>query len=228
MRRADRLFRLVQALRRRRVSTARQLADEFGVSERTVYRDVADLIASGVPIRGEAGVGYALDAGYDLPPLMFTVEEMEALVLGARMLETWYDPELADAARDVLAKVEGILPRHLRERFATTALVVPDVGWSVPGAEQMIALRAAIRDRRKVRLDYRDAQDHETERVVHPLGILFWGSVATLAAWCELRSEFRTFRVDRIRDLETLAVEFESPPGRTLEDYLRAQAEASD
>jgi predicted DNA-binding transcriptional regulator YafY len=227
MRRADRLFRLVQVLRRQRVSTARQLAGELRVSERTVYRDVADLVASGVPIRGEAGVGYALDAGYDLPPLMFTVEEIEALVLGARMVETWCDVELAAAARDVLAKVEGILPRHLRERFATTALVVPDVGWSVPGSEQMMALRAAIRDRRKVRFDYRDAEDRETKRIVRPLGILYWGSVATLAAWCELRLEFRTFRVDRILEFETLAEGFESPPGRTLEDYLRAQADNS-
>ncbi len=224
MRRADRLFRIVQSLRRRRVTTARRLGSELSVSERTIYRDVADLILSGVPIRGEAGVGYALDASFDLPPLMFTVHEIEALVLGARMVEAWCDRELADAASDVLAKVEQVLPRPLRERLKATALYVPDIGWNVPGSECMAALRVAIRDSRKLRLRYQDATGQTTERVVRPVGLFFWGSVATLGAWCELRSEFRNFRVDRIVAHELLAETFARMSGRTLGDYLLAAA----
>ena len=152
MRRADRLFRIVQILRRGRISTASRLALELEVSERTVYRDIADLVASGVPIRGEAGVGYAIDRGYDLPPLMFTTEEIEALVLGARMVESWCGEELASAAKDVLTKVDHVLPRRHRDRLAATALFVPSFGWTLPGAEMLADLRIALRDLRKIRV----------------------------------------------------------------------------
>src|ERR1700736_2952047 len=130
MRRADRLFRIVQLLRRRKLTTAKQLADELEVSERTVYRDVADLVGSGVPIRGEAGVGYALERGFDLPPLMFTEDELEALVLGARVVESWADASLAQAARQVLEKVEAVLPERLQDRVSRAALFAP--GFHVP------------------------------------------------------------------------------------------------
>jgi len=225
MRRADRLFRIVQILRRRSLATARQLAEELEVSERTVYRDVADLGASGVPIRGEAGVGYAIDSGYDLPPLMFTVEELEALILGARMVIAWCDPDLTDAAKDAVAKVEHVLPQRLRERMSRTALFVPNFGWTVPGAEHMSGLRSAIRDRHKVRITYSDAKAEETTRTVHPLGLFFWGAVATVGGWCELRADFRTFRVDRIEALVITSEEFETPTGRTVQDYFRVMAE---
>lgn len=221
MRRADRLFRIVHLLRVRKLATARQLAETLGVSERTVYRDVADLIGSGVPIRGEAGVGYGLDPGFDLPPLMFTADELEALVLGARMVEAWCGPELADAALNVLAKVEHALPRRLRDRVDRTALFVPDVGWTLPGADQMTSLREAIRGRRKVRLAYTDQHGTATDRTVWPLGVFFWGPSATLAAWCELREAFRSFRLDRIRHLEALPDVFGEVPGRTVDDFVR-------
>lgn len=221
MRRADRLFRIVHLLRMRRVLTARELASELGVSERTVYRDVADLGGSGVPIRGEAGVGYALDPGFDLPPLMFTVDEIEALVLGARMVEAWCGPELATAARDVLAKVEHALPRRLRGRVERTALFVPDVGWTLPGADQMTILREAIRDRRKLHLRYRDQYDAATERVIWPLGVFFWGPKATLAAWCELRTDFRSFRLDRIAAVADSGETFQPEPDHTVAAFIR-------
>ena len=220
MRRADRLFRIVHLLRLRRVATARDLAGDLGVSERTIYRDIADLAGAGVPIRGEAGVGYALDAGFDLPPLMFTVDEIEALVLGARMVEAWCGQEMAAAARDVLTKVEHALPTRLRPRIERTALFVPDVGWTLPGADQMEALRTAMRARRVVWLRYSDGTGCETERLVWPLGLFFWGPKATLAAWCELRSDFRSFRLDRILALEVRETAFEDVQGRTVGDFV--------
>jgi predicted DNA-binding transcriptional regulator YafY len=225
MRRADRLFRIVQIIRRDKVVTARRLADELEVSERTVYRDIADLMASGVPIRGEAGVGYAIESGYDLPPLMFTIEEIEALALGARMVESWCGDELASAARDALAKIDQVLPRRLADKLAGTALFVPNFGWTLPGSEFLADLRTAIRSDRTVRIDYRDVQGDASERRIRPLGIFFWGAVATLGAWCELREDFRNFRLDRIESLVVLDRTFAAEPGRGLQDYYRAMAE---
>lgn len=224
MRRADRLFQIVQTIRREKVVTAAALASQLEVSERTIYRDIADLNASGVPIRGEAGVGYAISSGYDLPPLMFTVEEIEALVLGARMVESWCGDDLASAARDVLAKVDQVLPRRLADRLAGTALFVPDFGWTVPGSEQLAELRTALREERRVRISYVDAKGETSERVIRPLGIFFWGATATLGAWCELRSDFRNFRLDRIEHLAVLERVAASEPGRGLQDYYRAMA----
>ncbi len=225
MRRADRLFRLVELLRLRRMLTARQLAEELEVSERTVYRDVADLARQGVPIRGEAGVGYALDPGYELPPMQFNVDELEALVLGARMVQAWCGDDLAGAAQDAVARIEHALPKRLRDRMARTALYVPDVGWTLPGARQMVTLREAIREQRKVKMRYVDLQEQFSERVVRPLALFFWGPKATLGAFCELREDFRSFRPDRIQSLELLPEIFAAEPGRTLQDYLRRVSE---
>lgn len=225
MRRADRLFQIVQIIRGRQVTTARRLAARLEVSERTVYRDIADLMASGVPIRGEAGIGYAIESGYDLPPLMFTIEEIETLVLGARMVESWCGDDLALAAHDVLTKVDQVLPRHLKDRLTGTALFVPDFGWTLPGAEQLSDLRTALRDRRKVKIRYFDVQNRETERVIRPLGLFFWGAVATVGAWCELRDAFRNFRVDRIASLELRNEVIPEEKGRGLHEYYRSMAE---
>jgi predicted DNA-binding transcriptional regulator YafY len=225
MRRADRLFRLVELLRLRHMLTARQLAEALEVSERTIYRDVADLQRQGVPIRGEAGIGYAVDPGYDLPPLQFTVDELEALVLGARMVQTWCGKDLAGAARDAVARIELALPRRQRDRVERTALYVPDIGWTLPGARQMAELREAIREQRKIQMKYIDLQERPSERIVWPLGLFFWGRKATLGAYCELREDFRSFRPDRIDSLEFLAETFVAEPGRTLQDYLRRASE---
>ncbi len=225
MRRADRLFQVIQLLRRRNVVTAAWLATELEVSERTIYRDVRDLVLSGVPIEGEAGVGYMLRRGFDLPPLMFTDPEIEAMVLGARIVTSWGDAALAKAAGEALARVESVLPERLRLRLQDTRLFAP--GFHVPRAviDRLPQLRSALESQRKVRLEYTSADGSETERIVRPIGLFFWGYGWSLAAWCELRSGFRSFRLDRIRAIEVLDVRFQDERGRTLDDFLSATGE---
>ena len=225
MRRADRLFRIIQTLRRRRIVTARDLAGELEVSERTIYRDMRDLSLSGVPILGEAGVGYALPAGYDLPPLMFTEEELEALVLGARMVESWGDPALARAAAQALAKVEVVLPERLRAQSAQPPLYAPARRLAAETAEKLELLRATIKGRRKLALTYDSISGERSERTVHPLCLFFWGTVWTFAAWCTLRQDFRHFRVDRVAEARMSEEQFEEVPGQTLEDFFSQIAE---
>lgn len=227
MRRADRLFQVIQLLRRGRVMTAAAIARELEVSERTIYRDVRDLAASGVPIEGEAGVGYILRRGFDLPPLMFTVPEIEAMVLGARVVQSWGDAKLARAANDALARVESALPEKLRRHLQETPLYAP--GFHVPSAVVacLPELRAAIDDRRRVRLAYTDGAGVETDRTVRPLGLFFWGRTWSLTAWCELREDFRDFRLDRIRAMQP-DTPFDPEPGRTLEDFFARVDEWDD
>jgi predicted DNA-binding transcriptional regulator YafY len=223
VRRADRLFQIVQRLRLkgRGVTTAAELAEELGVSERTIYRDVRDLQLSGVPIRGEAGVGYALPKGtFDLPPLMFTRDEIEALVLGARVVEAWADPDLARAAKDALGKVEAVLPPALKDRLASATLFALNFRDRAALDSVLPALRGAIRESRKVELDYRDRAEASTTRTVLPLGLFYWGVNWTLGAWCELRTGFRNFRLDRIASFRVLDESFQPEPGRTLADLF--------
>jgi predicted DNA-binding transcriptional regulator YafY len=224
MRRADRLFQIIQILRRGQLTTARALADELEVSARTIYRDIADLIGSGVPVEGAAGAGYLLRDGYDLPPLMFSPTELEALVLGARIVASWADAELGRAAQDVLAKVEAVLPEPLRARLDKMPLLAPDDHAEVPRKVDLAALRRTIRERRKLDLDYCDAAGRPTCRRVWPLGLFFYGPVWLLAGWCELRQDFRMFRVDRMVAAAFLETTFEPTRGRTLEDYSRQEA----
>lgn len=219
MRRADRLFRLLLELRRGRVVTARRLAERLEVSERTVYRDVADLSGAGVPIEGAAGVGYRL-RDFDLPPLMFERDEIEAMVLGARMVESWGDGGLARAAGQALAKIEAALPRGRSHLVEETRLYAPTHGERPVERLPLSALRAAVRERAKLAVAYRDEQGSETERVLRPLALAFYPPVWLLIAWCELRADFRNFRADRMLRVETLAERFVPEPGRTLEDYL--------
>ncbi len=227
MRRADRLFQIVQILRQRgrRAVTAATLAEALEVSERTVYRDIRDLVLSGVPIDGEAGVGYAIAPGYDLPPLMFTNEEIEALVLGARIVRSWSDPALAKAAQDALGKIEVALPDPLRARVSDAMLFAPKLPASDRAAVQLSSLRRAIHDKRKVRVGYSDRNGATTSRTLWPLGLFFWGATWTLGAWCELRQGFRNFRLDRIERLVVLDEHFQAEPGQSLEAYLRAAEE---
>lgn len=225
MRRADRLFQIVQILRRRRLTTARQLAEMLEISERTVYRDIRDLVASGVPVEGEAGVGYRL-RGFDLPPLMFSRDEIEALVLGARIVESWTDASLARAASEALAKIEAALPRDRSHLVRTTPLFAPDDHYQEEVKVDFSLLREAIRESRRLRFRYTDAQGSGSKRTVRGLGLSFYGPVWILAAWCELRQDFRVFRLDRMSDLEVLD-SFPQEPGRTLHDFLQAVNPAS-
>jgi predicted DNA-binding transcriptional regulator YafY len=221
MRRADRLFRIVFELGRGRARTAAFLAERLEVSERTIYRDIADLVASGVPIEGAPGVGYLLRGGFHLPPLMFDEEELAALALGSRMVKGWSDPALGRAAEQALAKIEAVLPDRLKADVGAAALLVPD--FHVPAAmvASLGALRGAVGARRKVKFSYRRADGAHSERTVRPLGLLFWGETWTLAAWCDLRGDFRTFRLDRMSALAVLDDRFVASPGQRLEDYLR-------
>ena len=221
MRRADRLFREVQLLRRRRtVVTARQIAGTLEVSERTVYRDIRDLIAAGTPIDGAAGVGYRLRPGYDLPPLMFDKDEIQALVLGARIVAQFGDPALARASESILSKVAGVLPKELQPLLADTRLFVPKNRSGARAAAGLAVAREALVARRRMRLAYANENGEASERTVRPLGVFFWGKTWTLAAWCEMRVGFRNFRLDRINQA-TLGARFEDEPGRTLRDMLQ-------
>ena len=221
MRRADRLFQIVNALRRRRTATtAAQLAEQLGVSERTVYRDVRDLILAGTPIDGEAGVGYRIRPGYDLPPLMFDRDEIQALVLGARIVRQFGDPALARASDSILGKVAAILPKDLAHLVSETRLYVPSVVGAGRSAEALTLAREAVVARRKLEVSYANADGVATRRTVRPLGIFFWGRTWTLAAWCELRRDFRNFRLDRVASAVILDDTFEDEAGKALRDML--------
>ena len=223
MRRADRLFEIIQFLRRKELLRARELSGALEVSERTIYRDIQDLIASGVPIEGEAGVGYVLKAGFDLPPLMFKEQEIEALVLGARIVESWADPELATAATDVIAKIEAVIPDRLRDYMANTALLAPSHHYMEAISFDIAELRRALRRQLKVHFRYQNATGNASERTVWPLSLAYFGPVWLLAGWCELRIDFRTFRLDRIDGFRVEAERFRAEPGRTLNDFLKRE-----
>jgi predicted DNA-binding transcriptional regulator YafY len=221
MRRADRLFQIVNVLRRRRTATtAAHLAERLGVSERTVYRDIRDLILTGTPIDGEAGVGYRIRPGYDLPPLMFDRDEIQALVLGARIVRQFGDPALARASDSILGKVAAIVPKDLAPLVAETRLFVPSNIGASRSADALAVAREAVIARRKLEVSYANADGVVTNRTVRPLGIFFWGRTWTLAAWCELRQGFRNFRLDRVAASTMLEETFEDEPGQTLRDLL--------
>ncbi len=220
MRRADRLFQIVQHLRGRRLTTAAQLAEWLEVSERTVYRDIRDLGLSGIPIEGEAGVGYRLHKGFDLPPIMFTFDEVEALVAGARMIQAWGGPALAASSRSAVAKITLALPADRRESVESTRMFAPGFHVDPATGQSLERVRQAIVKRRKLRIDYEKSPGVSEPRVVQPLGLHFWGAKWTLVAWCELRNDFRTFRVDRIQTAEITPEEFREEPGRNLEAFL--------
>jgi len=221
MRRADRLFRIVRILRGGRLQTARMLAEKLEVSERTIYRDVSDLQTSGMPIEGEAGVGYTLRRDLDLPPLMFTRDELTALVLGARLVRAWGGAASTVAADQALQRIEGVLPADLRERLDAILMYAP--GFKMPQLlrERLDVLHVACIDRRVLSFAYRREDGESSVREVRPLALYFWGGVWTLAAWCELRKDFRTFRIDRMQDVRVLGREFVQKKGQRLEDYLR-------
>ncbi len=221
MRRADRLFQIVQHLRGGRLVTAQMLAARLEVSERTIYRDIADLQSTGVPIDGEAGVGYIMREGYDLPPLMFTRDEIVALVAGARMVQAFGGATMARAAAEALVKIGAVVPPGGRDRIRQTAINVPDMVVNDTVRDALDRTERAIDDRLVLTLDYRDAEDRLTRRDIRPLGLTFWGKVWTLIAWCEMRDDFREFRIDRIVKMSPAERVFKPERGRTLTDYYR-------
>ena len=223
MSRTARLFELLDALRaHRRPVTAAKLAAGLSVSVRTIYRDVQTLIGLGAPIDGGAGMGYVLRSGFFLPPLMFSEEELEALVLGARWVRVQGDAGLARAGDSVLAKIATASPRDLRERMAETGLWAPRIGSDAGGEALLGALREAIRRERKLRFRYVDAAGAASERQVWPIALAFFEGARVLAAWCELRAGFRHFRADRIGQLESLNEPYPRPR-RDLVNEWRGQ-----
>jgi len=222
LRPADRLFQIVLELGRGRVLTAKFLADMLEVSERTIYRDIADLMASGVPVDGEAGVGYRLHRGYQVPPMMFDQDELQALLFGAGVAKRWGDSDMAAAADRILNKVDAVLPERLRGELNSNALVVPTVAGnqSEQTTAQLGSVRDAINGRKRFSMSYLDANGGATERVVWPLTLLYWGFSWTLGAWCELRNDFRSFRIDRIGEAEALLGQFPDESGKRLADYF--------
>ncbi len=228
MRRADRLFQIVQYLRGGRLVTAARLAERLEVSERTIYRDIADLQSSGVPIDGEAGVGYLMRNGFELPPLMFSRDEIVALVAGARLIRAWGGAAMARAAEEALVKIESVLPEKERERanriqiHAIASEMTPQV------RERIDAIERSVEGQIRLAISYLDAEERPTKRTVRPLGLWFWGKVWTLVAWCELRDDFRMFRIDRIVELSKRGKPFRHERGKTLSDFYRAmEAESS-
>lgn len=222
MQRAERLFQLLNLLRNRRtVMTARQMSEHLQVSERTVYRDIQALSLSGVPVEGEAGVGYRLQRHYQLPPLMFDRQEVEALLLGARMVRGWGDEQMARSAKTAIQKILAILPDHLRHSDENLPLLVPslDEHQKIYTAHSE-KIREAIRLQRLVLIDYVRADSEFSCRQIEPLGLIFWGKVWTLVAWCQLRDDYRVFRLDRIRSLEMGEASFELHQHKSLNHYL--------
>jgi len=224
MRPADRLFQIVLLLGRGRVLTAKTMAQRLEVSERTIYRDIQDLALSGVPIEGEAGVGYCLRRGYQMPPLMFDEQELQALVFGADVAKSWGDVAMGQAADRILAKIDAVLPERLRPQLHSQRLVVPDVRMSETATRMLGDVRDAINTRTRMFLEYHDAGRETSERIVWPLTLAYWGRSWTLGAWCELRQDFRSFRIDRISLARALRSTFPDEPGKRIEDYFAASA----
>jgi len=219
MRRADRLFQIVQHLRGRRLTTAAQLSDWLETSTRTIYRDIRDLSLSGVPIEGEAGVGYRLAKGFDIPPIMFDFDEIQALTAGLRFVQSWAGPQLSAAASRAQLKIQNVVPAHRIAELQNTPLHFPSIA-ACP-TTTIDQLRIAI-DRHQILLcQYRDAKDNATSRRLRPLGIYFWGGVWTLLAWCESRNDFRNFRLDRFQFIHPTSEQFRQESGQTLDDFLK-------
>lgn len=224
MRRADRLFRIVERLKARRgVVRAVDLAGDLEVSVRTIYRDIADLQASGTPIHGEAGMGYALDRHHVLRPLMFSAEELDALALGARMVESWGDKEMARATRAALDKIRAVAPPDLAE--------AEEVLFSFPSRSrpqvkvELSPLRAAIRAKRVVTFNYEAEDGARSARRVRPLSLVFFAPVWLVLGWCETREDFRNFRIDRMSRLVVTNERFRDERGKRLQDYFASRPE---
>lgn len=221
MSKSERLFELLTLLRSKRYAvTAKQLAETMAVSERTIYRDIQSLLNSGVPICGEAGVGYLLQNGSHLPPLMFSEKEMVALELGMRMVRAWSDAELAQASHSASAKILSVLPDKLKRQVEEFPILVPDYHIQSDSAKRALLLRHATDSQFVVDVGYQDEKGSVTQRRLHPLGQIFWGKHWTLVAWCELRNDYRHFRLDRIESLSVSDETFTTSESKSLSYYL--------
>jgi predicted DNA-binding transcriptional regulator YafY len=202
MSRTERLFDLIQLLRRHRLPVSgKDLSEELGISLRTLYRDIITLQSIGAPIEGEAGIGYLLKPGFMLPPLMFSDDEIEAIVLGSRWIVQRADTQLKHAAKNVIAKISAILPNELKRQLETSGLLVPPGKCAESNDSDLILIRKAIRLERKIELEYHDLQNNHSTRTLWPIALGFFDEAHLMVAWCELRKDFRHFRTDRILQL---------------------------
>ena len=225
MRRAERLLRIIQILRRhRRPVKGHNMAEEVEVSLRTLYRDIADLISDGVPIRGEAGIGYILGEGYDVPPLMFNADELEAIMLGLRWVERRGDSDLSRAAQDTIAKIGAVLPQQLKPFLFDSGLLAPPVFHKTVDAVDVAALRQAVREQRKVTLVYRDESGKDSQRVVWPIGIAYFDAQRLVIGWCELRQDFRSFRTDRMVEAKVMTEKYQERRKALLKRWQELRA----
>ncbi len=225
MRRAERLYQIALLLSRGQLLTARTLAELLAVSERTIYRDIAELVATGAPIDGEAGVGYLMRSNYRIPPLMFSEVELQALLIGTGFVQSWADAELRLAAQTALAKVSSVLPESLRLAAQRETVLFPDFHLPAAMIGPIGQLRGAIGAREKLEFEYQRADGAASTRKVWPLGLFYWGESWTLGAWCELRTDFRTFRLDRMGQIRGTGETFPDASGRRLQDYVVAVSE---
>jgi predicted DNA-binding transcriptional regulator YafY len=226
VRRADRLFDILQFLRvAGHPTTAATIAERLEVTVRTVYRDIATLQARRIPIEGATGIGYVLRRGFDLPPLMFTDDEIDAITVGARLVRRLRDPGLQAAANSVLAKVTTVLPEALRSGVTAAPFFVSHGDAEMPLGIDLADLRRAIRETRKVGITYRDVQGRESERTVWPVAMAYYVDVTVLGAWCELRRDFRHFRVERIVTSTILNDQFPTEGGKLMERWFALQGQ---
>lgn len=223
MRRADRLFQLMLILQEGKVRTARYIAEKLEVSDRTIYRDINDLVGSGIPIDGEAGVGYLLRDEYRLPPLMFTAEELKALALGAQMVRAWSDRALGSVTNTAIRKIESVLPDKLKKEIEIQSVVVPSSRISEATSDNLELIRRAIDMSHKLEMRYSSLKGETTQRVIWPFLLYFWGTTWTLGAWCEMRQGFRSFRVDLMQEPKLSDAPFEPTEGCSLGAYVDYQ-----
>ena len=219
MRKIDRLFEIIQLLRGKRLRTAEFIANELGVSVRTIYRDIQGLIASGVPIEGERGVGYIIQQPVELPPLKFTPLELQALQLGIKLVTAIADKEISKAAYEASIKIMDALPQHTSTKSDPLAHVYFESDTHTK--DTLLLLRDALNENKKIQLTYNDAEDHTSLRLIRPLALEYWGKVWTLTSWCELRDNFRAFRVDRITDCTITDEVFHNEAGKSYQDFLK-------
>lgn len=224
MSRTDRLFELIQILRRHRYPVrGANLAEELGVSLRTLYRDIATLQAQGASIDGEPGLGYVLRPGFMLPPLMFSEDEIEALVLGSRWVAKRTDSQLSSAAKNALAKIAAVLPDDLRHQLDASGLLVGPANSLSAGDEELATIRKVIRGERKLLISYKDNSEQLSERIIWPFALGFFEQVRIVVAWCELRQEFRHFRTDRIIKLSRLDIRYPARRQTLLKKWREQQ-----
>lgn len=224
MRKSDRLFQLTNILRAHQPVTAEELSERLSVSVRTIYRYMDDLSLAGVPVYGEAGVGYRLSEGFELPPLQLNEQELEALIVGVNMVSSWTGPSLSEASQSLLSKIEAALPSRVVSSDQSRTVRIPGAHEDSTCWEE---LHSSIQAGQWVQIQYRSLSDKVSTRVVYPLGLFFWGGKWTLGSWCSLRAEYRDFRVDRVEDLSQVTGTATLPETVSLKDYMDYQKNQS-